>query len=675
LQIGTILNKLTHVKKLAGGEYQADCPCPGHTTPAKHLNVKDSGDKILVTCQGGQHTFDDICQAIDLTANDFFKDTPKPVTTVIKTKQATPPEKIVATYDYLDENRNLLFQVVRYDPKDFRQRHKNGNGEWAWNLEGVKRVLYHLPEIMQVTDEEIYVVEGEKDCDRLWEWGLCSTTSSGGAAGWKPEYAEYLKGKLVTIIPDKDKPGFDYARNIAKSLEGKAEVKVIILPGENVKDASDWLAAGGDVDDLPKIAQDKKILFEQDNPKYQVQNKSVYWIKLISDHTLTIKADEITKERTGTHAKISLTLDYTLLGYGYFNIDRADERISLANKCFESIGKTLPEYTKPDLHRDLNYFCAGLWDYFTSTSLPEFMIGDNTAEPIKFILKPYILDGGGTILFAPPGRGKSNTALLWSVSVHNGVNKFWQVSKTSVLYINLERSKKSLARRLATINKVLGLPPETPLPTLNARGKSLNEVMASCQKFITINRIKLIVLDSISRAGYGDLNENRPVNAIIDALSGLCDTWLAIGHTPRADETHIFGGIHFDAGADIVVQLSSEIKEDKTLGIGYQITKANDIAHSSMEIMALEFQEDTGLVNVRRAKPNEFPQVEGNGREDMLTTLIDYVQNLDTGDVTATQAEKDTGFNRVNINKLFRNSGRFKVTRKDKREVYYGVLC
>jgi len=38
--------------------------------------------------------------------------------------------KIVATYDYTDESGNLLFQVVRYDPKDFRQRRPDGKGGW-----------------------------------------------------------------------------------------------------------------------------------------------------------------------------------------------------------------------------------------------------------------------------------------------------------------------------------------------------------------------------------------------------------------------------------------------------------------------------------------------------------------------------------------------------------------
>jgi hypothetical protein len=51
-------------------------------------------------------------------------------------------KQIVQTYDYKDENNNLLFQVVRYIPKTFRQRRPNNKDGWAWNLKGVKQVLY-----------------------------------------------------------------------------------------------------------------------------------------------------------------------------------------------------------------------------------------------------------------------------------------------------------------------------------------------------------------------------------------------------------------------------------------------------------------------------------------------------------------------------------------------------
>ena len=37
---------------------------------------------------------------------------------------------IAAIYDYSDATGRLVFQVVRFDPKDFRQRRPNGNGGW-----------------------------------------------------------------------------------------------------------------------------------------------------------------------------------------------------------------------------------------------------------------------------------------------------------------------------------------------------------------------------------------------------------------------------------------------------------------------------------------------------------------------------------------------------------------
>ena len=36
--------------------------------------------------------------------------------------------KIVATYDYTDEGRRLLYQNVCFEPKDFRQRRPDGKG-------------------------------------------------------------------------------------------------------------------------------------------------------------------------------------------------------------------------------------------------------------------------------------------------------------------------------------------------------------------------------------------------------------------------------------------------------------------------------------------------------------------------------------------------------------------
>jgi hypothetical protein len=78
-------------------------------------------------------------------------------------------DAVLATYDYTDVAGRLLFQVVRFAPKEFRQRRPNGRGGWLWNLDGVTPVLYRLPDVCAAIaqGQPIYVVEGEKDVEAV----------------------------------------------------------------------------------------------------------------------------------------------------------------------------------------------------------------------------------------------------------------------------------------------------------------------------------------------------------------------------------------------------------------------------------------------------------------------------------------------------------------------------
>lgn len=245
------LKLLDRVQGGKNGKYQAMCPAHKHPSNRPSLSITEKNGKILLKCFSNC-TFQAILQSLNLESRDL---------NLNHNHTQKPPRKIVATYDYRDEDRNLLFQVVRFEPKDFQQRRPDGAGGWIWKIEGVRRVLYYLPQLIGTPGIPVYVVEGEKDADNLWDKAIVATTSPMGAGNWQPEYAEYLIGRKVVIIPDKDKNGFEYAQDVADSLEGKAaSVSVIILPGDHVKDASDWLEQGGDVDDLPKLEQPVSVL-------------------------------------------------------------------------------------------------------------------------------------------------------------------------------------------------------------------------------------------------------------------------------------------------------------------------------------------------------------------------------------------------------------------------------
>ena len=108
------------------------------------------------------------------------------------------PRREVAQHPYVDENGTLLFQVLRYEPKEFLQRRPDGNGGWIWNVQGVRQVPYHLPELNEALANEhmILIVEGEKDADNLWKLGVPATTNAQGAGHWsrRTESALYWCG-------------------------------------------------------------------------------------------------------------------------------------------------------------------------------------------------------------------------------------------------------------------------------------------------------------------------------------------------------------------------------------------------------------------------------------------------------------------------------------------------
>jgi 5S rRNA maturation endonuclease (ribonuclease M5) len=154
------------------------------------------------------------------------------------TPSATLESKEVKTYDYTDETGKLLYQVVRYEPKSFRQRQPEGD-DWNWSLDGITRVLYNLPEVMK--SETVLLCEGEKDADTLIGLGYCATTHCGGSSSWFPAYSEFLKGRNVLIFSDNDAAGDKHYRAVIASLDGKVNsAKKVNIPKE-FKDISDYL--------------------------------------------------------------------------------------------------------------------------------------------------------------------------------------------------------------------------------------------------------------------------------------------------------------------------------------------------------------------------------------------------------------------------------------------------
>jgi len=201
--------------------------CPAHDDHNPSLSIREVDGKVLLHCHAG-------CRQRDVI--DALK-----VKGLWPKRQVNQRREIVATYDYVDEAGNMLYQVVRTESKGFFQRSSDGHGGWI-NKRSKRQVLYHLREVLEAPI--VFVVEGEKDVETLRSQGFVATTNAGGAdAPWLPEFTEALAGREVILIPDNDRPGRERTARIARALLGRV-TRLVILELEGAKDVTEWFERG-----------------------------------------------------------------------------------------------------------------------------------------------------------------------------------------------------------------------------------------------------------------------------------------------------------------------------------------------------------------------------------------------------------------------------------------------
>jgi hypothetical protein len=260
-----LLSRLRGVRKTRDGWMAL---CPVHDDKNASLSIGQEDGRILLHCFARCDPAA-IMAALGLTMADLFIDA---------RLGGNAAARIMATYDYQDETGKLLYQVVRYHPKNFRQRRPDGKGGWVWNLDGVRRVLYRLPEVLKA--REVLLVAGEKDADTAKRLGFVATTNSGGEGKWHltPDAPAQLAGKWLTIIADADAPGRAHAHDVARSVIGVARsVKLIeVLPGVPHKgDLTDFVERGGTREQLERTISEAPQLTEADVKAWTKPNIAV----------------------------------------------------------------------------------------------------------------------------------------------------------------------------------------------------------------------------------------------------------------------------------------------------------------------------------------------------------------------------------------------------------------
>ena len=233
-----LLSHLSGVRR-GGDGYVARCPA--HDDKHQSLSLTEDVGRILIHCHAGCPTTK-ILAEIGYAFRDLYdKRIEKPSRSSLGEAVVKPfrnaregfayfpssnTKKVHKVYRYLDANGNLLYENVRYYPKDFRQRHYDVKNKPVWTLEGVERVPYRLPQLINAAKDgrDVFLCEGEKDADSLAELGFTATSFK----NWKPEFNQYIQGLHVVIVQDHDLPGQTQAKEAASMmLRSAASIRIL----------------------------------------------------------------------------------------------------------------------------------------------------------------------------------------------------------------------------------------------------------------------------------------------------------------------------------------------------------------------------------------------------------------------------------------------------------------
>lgn len=226
-----------------GGPVQYNAKCPCHDDNRASLSVKIDNDKVVVDCKAGCD-WKEIMQAMGIYGSGYKKQ-----------------DLVIKEYNYHDENGKLLYQTLRHESKRFTVRRPAG-GSWVYDSKGVQRVIYRLPEFLAADQRGwVFLVEGEKDVDRLYSEGLTATCNPFGSNNWNSNYNQYFVDRNVVVIVDNDEAGRSWAKDIHGGIREKIIlIKYLYLPGlKEHGDVSDWFNDGGTKDTLLGLLEQAPI--------------------------------------------------------------------------------------------------------------------------------------------------------------------------------------------------------------------------------------------------------------------------------------------------------------------------------------------------------------------------------------------------------------------------------
>ena len=236
--------------------------CPSHEDRSASLSIAEGRDgRALVHCFAGC-TIGSILVALGLEKRDLFADGPssrpaRPMPTKPKPAKSTKPKKPrdpgpwteSRRYVYLNADGSELYSKIRMTTTA-------GGKRFLRSPAGAESSIYGLENLALAKDSVLFVSESEKDCDALMARGDLIAISPGGAKSWREAFVAPIIAaapRRIVVLPHNDPPGRVFAEKVKAALGSEIVTSIRDVSYEGAPkgyDVGDWLAAGGDFDEL-----------------------------------------------------------------------------------------------------------------------------------------------------------------------------------------------------------------------------------------------------------------------------------------------------------------------------------------------------------------------------------------------------------------------------------------
>ena len=541
-----LLSRFDAVRSTGSG-YSAKCPV--HEDRVSSLSISQGDeDRALIHCHAGC-PLDDILLDRNLTISDLFPDDPVPVPTPAPVLTSASTQ---TWYDYYDLEGLLLHQVVKGAGKQFRQRHPTPDG-WVWKASG-RRVPYRWPEL--VGQDEVFICEGEKDVDCLFDHGLTATCNLGGASKWRAEETAALLDlhpAQVYVIPDNDTPGRKHADSVFEQLTAAGLTATLVpLPGLPAHgDASDWFAAGGTAESLRALAEHPETVLppaidavdmltapqaftREGEDAYRLDYPTLgvsFSVAHLHRHHDDLKC-ELTVNTTLPHAR---TVNGTLL-WTATNLSAARTRAGLAKGLAARSGEAKWDWL--GALEILSVRVARAEAEGSSEIRPLADYDLPTDDPAWTIVGLPILKAHPTILFGDGASGKSMLALFIAGTIARDV---------PVLFCDFEFEAEAHRDRL---QRLFGTGMPRDLHYVRCAQPLVNEV-GRLQRWILEHDCRFCIVDSVAFSVDGPPESAEVASGFFRSLRSLNVGSLSIAHTTKGEnsEQKPFGSTFFSNGA------------------------------------------------------------------------------------------------------------------------------